>query len=126
HGWQSYELEKELQKGIDMHIARPQLREILHTGVEAAGARMKFLYTRRQLYEADLFAWQLCRDAGLSLDPALDALRWLAVVDHPQLLTDPTYRSDGKDSDHDRPPALLRLRRLFMERDGQVDDKDDK
>ncbi len=126
HGWQSLELEQELQKGIDMHIARPQLREALHTGVEAAGAHTKFLYTRRQTYEADLFAWQLCRNAGLSLDQGLDALRWLAIVDHPRLLSDEAYRPDADDTDRDTPPALLRLRRLFMERDGQVDDKEGK
>jgi pimeloyl-ACP methyl ester carboxylesterase len=126
HGWQSYELEMELQKGIDMHIARPQLREMLHTSVEAAGGRTKFLYTRRQMYEADLFAWQLCRNAGLPLDQALDALRWLAVVDHPRLLTDPEYRADENNADSEVPAALLRLRRLFMERDGLVDDKDGK
>jgi pimeloyl-ACP methyl ester carboxylesterase len=126
HGWQSYELETELQKGIDLHIARPQLREMLHTGVEAAGGRMKFLYTRRQMYEADLFAWQLCRNAGLPLDHALDALRWLALVDDPRLLTDTEYRPDGADSERDVPPALLRLHRLFMERDGLVDDEEGK
>ncbi len=126
HGWQSLELEQELQKGIDMHIARPQLREALHTSVEAAGTHMKFLYTRRQMYEADLFAWQLCRNAGLPLDPALDALRWLAVVDHPRLLNDEAYRPDDDDTKRETPPALLRLRRLFMERDGDVDNKDDK
>jgi pimeloyl-ACP methyl ester carboxylesterase len=126
HGWQSYELEGELQKGIDMRIARPQLREMLHTGVEAAGGRMKFLYTRRQMYEADLFAWQLCRNAGLSVDQALDALRWLAVVDHPRLLTDADFRDEDNNSESDTPPALLRLRRLFMERDGIVDDEDGK
>jgi pimeloyl-ACP methyl ester carboxylesterase len=126
HGWQSYELEGELQKGIEMHIARPQLREMLHTGVEAAGGRMKFLYTRRQMYEADLFAWQLCRNAGLPLDQALDALRWLAVVNHPRLLTDPDSRIEDNDTESDTPPALLRLRRLFMERDGLVDDEDGK
>ncbi|HZV07017.1 MAG TPA: M48 family metalloprotease [Gemmataceae bacterium] len=123
-GWQSYELENELQKGIDMHIARPQLREVLRTSIESAGNRMKFLYTRRQMYQADLFAWQLCRNAGLPLDPALDALRWLAVVDHPRLLHNEEYQSAAGDSEHDIPPALLRLRRLFMERDGLVDDKD--
>lgn len=126
HGWQSFELEQELQRGIELHIERPQLRAILHTGVEAAGARMKFLYSRRQMYEADLFAWQLCRNIGLPLDPALDAVRWLAVVDHPRLLTDKDYRPDDENSDREVPPALLRLRRLFMERDGQVADRDDK
>jgi pimeloyl-ACP methyl ester carboxylesterase len=125
-GWQSYELEQELQKGIELHVARPALREMLHTGVQAAGDRMKFLYTRRQNYEADLFAWQLCRNADLPLDRALDALRWLAVVDRPSLLNDETARPDADDPQRDTPPALLRLRRLFMERDGLVDDKDDK
>jgi pimeloyl-ACP methyl ester carboxylesterase len=126
HGWQSHELEGELQKGIEMHVARPQLREMLHTGVEAAGGHIKFLYTRRQMYEADLFAWQLCRNAGFSLDQALDALRWLAVVNHPRLLTDPDYRIEDNNTESDTPPALLRLRRLFMERDGLVDDEDGK
>src|SRR5579875_1383939 len=136
HGWQSYELETEVQKGIDLHITRPQLREILHTGVEAAGGRMKFLYTRRQMYEADLFAWQLCRNAGLPLDHALDALRWLALIDDPRLLNDGAHRADGGafpqpppeqgGIEDGLPPALLRLRRLFMERDGFVDDKDGK
>jgi Zn-dependent protease with chaperone function/pimeloyl-ACP methyl ester carboxylesterase len=125
-GWQSYELENELQKGIDIHIARPQLREILRTKVEAAGNLMKFLHTRGQMYQADLFAWQLCRNAGLPLDQALDALRWLAVVDHPHLLRDGKFRSEAGNSERDMPPALLRLRRLFMERDGLVDDRDDK
>lgn len=125
HGWQSYELEQELQKGIEIHIERPELRERLHTRVQAAGERMKFIYTRRQTYEADLFAWQLCRNAGIALDPALDALRWLAAFDHPRLLTDKDSRSDD-DSDRDVPPALLRLRRLFMERDGNVNYKDGK
>lgn len=124
HGWQSYELEQELQKGIELHVARPRLREILHTGVEAAGGHTKFLYSRRQMYEADLFAWQLCRNAGLPLDPAVDALRWLAVVDHPRLLRDADYRPDADGSEQKPPPALLRLRRLFMERDGSVDDRE--
>jgi pimeloyl-ACP methyl ester carboxylesterase len=126
HGWQSYELETELQKGIEMNIARPQLREMLHTGVEAAGGRIKFLYTRRQMYEADRFAWQLCRNAGVPLDQALDALRWLAVVNHPRLLTDQDFRGEDNNTESDTPPALVRLRRLFMERDGLVDDEDGK
>jgi pimeloyl-ACP methyl ester carboxylesterase len=125
-GWQSFELTAEIKKGIDMHVTRPQLREALQTGIEAAGDHLKFLYTRRQTYEADLFAWQLCRNAGLPLDPALDGLRWLALVEHPRLATDETYRPapdapglEGPTS----PPALLRLKRLLLERDGQMEDE---
>jgi pimeloyl-ACP methyl ester carboxylesterase len=124
-GWQSYELEQELQKGIELNVEHPRLREILHTGVQNAGDRMRFLYTRRQMYEADLFAWQLCRNADLPLDPALDALRWLAVVDEPRLLTGEAAEPAGEAA-ADKLPALLRLHRLIMERDGQVDDKEDK
>lgn len=125
HGWQSYELEQELQKGIELHVARPDLRDVLHTAVERSGDRMKFLYSRRQMYEADIFAWQLCRNAGLPLDRALDAVRWLAVVDQPRLLTgEPAASAAAPPSD--TPPALLRLHRLFMQRDGQVDDREDK
>ena len=124
-GWQMHELEQELQKGIELHVPCRHLREMLHTGVQNAGDRMKFLYTRRQMYEADGFAWQVCRNAGLPLDPALDALRWLAVVDQPRLLTGEPAASTAE-STSDTPPALLRLHRLFMERDGQVDDKEGK
>jgi pimeloyl-ACP methyl ester carboxylesterase len=74
------------------------------------------------MYEADLFAWQLCRNSGITLDAALDALRWLAVVQHPRLLTEEAYRP-GDAPEAEEPPALLRLRRLFMERDGLVDDE---
>jgi Zn-dependent protease with chaperone function/pimeloyl-ACP methyl ester carboxylesterase len=123
-GWQSLELEQEIQKGIEMHIARDRLREALHTGVARAGDRIAFLYTRRQVYDADLFAWQLCRNSGIALDPALDALRWLAVDQHPRIRTEEAYRPDDDTPDREEPPALLRLRRLFMERDGLVDDKE--
>jgi pimeloyl-ACP methyl ester carboxylesterase len=136
-GWQMEELEQELQKGIELHVERPRLREALHTGVERAGAHIKFLYSRRQVYHADLFAWELCRNSDLPLDAALDALRWLAVVDHPRLRTDQAYRppsphpspplgGEGRVREGDTPPALLRLRRLFMERDGLVDDNEGK
>jgi pimeloyl-ACP methyl ester carboxylesterase len=123
-GWQSFELEEGIQKGIEMHIARDRLREALHTGVANAGNRIAFLYTRKQVYEADLFAWQLCRNAGIALDPALDALRWLAVDQHPRIRTDEAYRPEEDTPDREQPPALLRLKRLFMERDGLVDDKE--
>ncbi|HEY7156153.1 MAG TPA: M48 family metalloprotease [Gemmataceae bacterium] len=121
-GWQSYELEQGIQKGIAAHISRPHLREALHTGVETAGGHIAFLYTRRQMYEADQFAWQLCRNSGIESDAALDSLRWLAIVQHPRLRTEETYRPDDAPEDAE-PPALLRLRRLFMERDGLVDDE---
>jgi pimeloyl-ACP methyl ester carboxylesterase len=123
-GWQTYELEQELQKGIDLHIARPRLREVLHTRVESAGDHLAFLYSRRQVYEADLFAWQLCRNSGLPLDPALDGLRWLALIEHPRLRTEDNFRPADDVPVNDGPPALLRLKRVLMERDGTVDDKE--
>ncbi len=123
-GWQTYELEQELQKGIDLHITRPRLREVLHTRVESAGDHLAFLYSRRQVYEADLFAWQVCRNAGLPLDPALDGLRWLALIEHPRLRTEDNFRPADDTPVNDGPPALLRLKRVLMERDGTVDDKE--
>ncbi len=128
-GWQSFELEEEIKKGIELHIARQRLREALQTGVEAAGDRLKFLYSRRQTYDADLFAWQLCRNAGIALDSALDGLRWLAVVEHPRLRTDEAYRPDTDAPGLEgptAPPALLRLKHLLLERDGRIGDEDNK
>jgi pimeloyl-ACP methyl ester carboxylesterase len=126
-GWQSFELEEELKKGIDMHITRPRLRDALQTGVEAAGDHIQFLYSRQQMYTADLFAWQLCRNSGIALDSALDGLRWLVLVDHPRLATEEAYRPDSEapgPGDPTSPPALLRLKRLLMERDGRSEDAD--
>jgi len=126
-GWQSFELEEEIKKGIDMHVPLPRLREALQTGVEAAGDHIRFLYTRQQMYTADLFAWQLCRNSGIALDDALDGLRWLVLIDHPRILTDEAYRPDRetpKLESRTSPPALLRLERLLMERDGQSEDAD--
>jgi pimeloyl-ACP methyl ester carboxylesterase len=42
------------------------------------------------------------------------------------LLSDSNYRAEDEDTTRPTPSALLRLRRLFMERDGLVDDKEDK
>lgn len=123
YGWQAFELETEIKKGIAFHIGHEDLRRALQTSVENVSNHIQFLYTRRQMYDADLFAWQLCRNSGFSLDRALDGLRLLALVEHPRIATDESYRPGEKAPTDEHPPALLRLRRLFMERDGQVDDK---
>src|SRR5262249_8356299 len=81
-------------------------------------------------YEADLFAWQLCRNAGIAQEQALDALRCLALQTHPRLKTADDYRPAEKALApvllyylSSQPEPLIRLKRLFMERDGLVADE---
>jgi Zn-dependent protease with chaperone function len=134
-GWLSVALQEEVNRGIAMRVPLPVLRAVLETGVghgvEGAGERLFFLYTRRQQYEADRFALHLCRNAGFDLDAGLDSVRYLVALQYPRILSDPNFRPD------DRPPTarayyrsthpgpLLRLARLQLERDGIVEDEQD-
>jgi Zn-dependent protease with chaperone function len=121
-GWQLQKYQKEVKdRG---------LFNLLHTTVKAAGPLTYFLYSRKQSYEADCFAWQLCRNAHLDLEAALDAPRFFALQAHRGLLTDPDYRpakaAPVSVLDYylsEQPEALVRLRRLLLERDGLVPDR---
>jgi pimeloyl-ACP methyl ester carboxylesterase len=71
----------------------------------------RFVYTGVEQGEADRFALHLCRNAGLDLDAALDAVRIVAAP--------PSEDGDSQIAS----TALIRLRRLLMERDGLLDDE---
>jgi hypothetical protein len=119
-GWQLFEAREAARRGVRL-CARPEAVErLLGTGIHMAGRSLYFLYARDQHHEADLFAWQLCGSAGLDPDQALDALRLLALLEGPP----PAAPGRGALAHYltPRPPALPRLRRLLMERDGLVDE----
>ncbi len=111
-GWQMVEAEDEIQNGVLPRVRPEMLRAALGTTVRRTGRVVEFLYTHNQQREADLLAFHLCRNAGIPLDPALDALRWLALREQ-QGLSRPQPLE-----------ALARLWLLLMERDGEVEDED--
>ncbi len=126
-GWQLKRLQEELQKPNKPDVDHKVLAKALETCVHLSGPLTYFLYSRAQHYEADLFAWQLCRNCKFDLDSPLDALRLVAVVNDPRLL-DKDYRPKKEAVASvvgyylsDEPEPLRRLKRLFMERDGIVE-----
>jgi hypothetical protein len=111
-GWQMVEAEDEIHNGV-LPLVRPEmLRAALGTAARRTGRVVEFLYTHNQQREADLFAFHLCRNAGIPPDAALDALRWLALREQRGLARPQPLE------------ALARLRLLLMERDGEVEDEE--
>jgi pimeloyl-ACP methyl ester carboxylesterase len=124
--WKRAILEENLKKGSNK-LEPSVWRDLLQTTIEPVGCALNLTYSRVQEYEADLFAWHLCRNAGYEGDQVLDALRLLALLRHGDALKekmDPTksaipatlcyYLTDSND-------PLVRLRRLLLEREGRVD-----
>ncbi len=101
-GWQWVILEEDARRGIDSGIEPGVWREVLETKVTISGRIVEFLYSLNQEYRADLFAFQLCRNAGFELDAALDGMRYLA-------------------NHSEKEQRLQRLKRLLQERDGTAD-----
>lgn len=129
-GWQMKRIQEELQKNDKLDADQKALARILETAVHISGPLTYFLYTRHQSYEADLFAWELCRNSQIDLDAALDALRFLAVSSDPRLLTDDAYRPDKEVAAlvvpyylSSEPEPSRRLKRLLLERDGIVENE---
>jgi hypothetical protein len=132
-GWQRQVLEEEITKGIASRVQADCWRAALDTGVRGSGSLVHFLYSRDQEYEADLFALQLCSNAGYPGDECLDGLRLLAALRHPGALRRRDYHPEKTTL-----PAtlayylsaaadpLLRLRRLLRERAGLVDQGPDR
>lgn len=121
HNRRGYQLQKvgqTLERGLDRSLDRAALQRALKTSLAPAGQLVQFLYSRDQEYEADLFALHLCRNAGADLPGVLDWLRWETV----QEANRPAARSVAAAVEAGVPPeARLRLKRLLMELQGNVD-----
>jgi Zn-dependent protease with chaperone function len=128
-GYQSMLLKEEIDRGISLSVDNVLLERILKTTINPAPTLARFLYTREQEYEADLFALHLCRNAGVNLDRALNAVRFVCLLEHPRLASDPSFRPNPA-ADRSllvyylsaHPEPLRRLKRLQMERTGEPDD----
>lgn len=127
-GYQWLAIEDALKSGLERRVDRELLRKALQTTLAPAGVLGKFLYSREQEYEADLFALHLCRNAGVPEEHVLDGVRLLCLLTYPQLRTDPDFVPDPQ-GDRSRlayylsshPNPLRRLRRLRRELSGEPD-----
>jgi pimeloyl-ACP methyl ester carboxylesterase len=79
-----------------------------------------FSYTAAEREDADRFALHLCRNAGFDLDAVFDSIRLEAAreLDEDKGEVQKVSYVEGDSSD-----ALMRLKRLLMERDGLFDDE---
>jgi pimeloyl-ACP methyl ester carboxylesterase len=128
-GWLALELDQEQrEQDVAPGLGTRQLQVLLETHLERNGVEVRFRYSRHQQDEADRFALHLCRNAQMDQDQALDGMRLLCTLEHPELLTNEKSQPprEGEQS-RDRDPLLApdplpRLNTLLYERSGQVDD----
>jgi pimeloyl-ACP methyl ester carboxylesterase len=80
----------------------------------------QLIYTAAEREDADRFALHLCRNAGFDLDVALDSVRLKAArgLDEDKGEVQRITHAERGSSE-----ALIRLKRLLMERDGLFDDE---
>lgn len=129
-GYQRQRIEADIGDDITRKTEKELLGKILQTSINEAGKLVKFLYSRDQEYEADLFALHLCRNAGVDQEQMLDGLRWLVMLQHPRVRSEPEF-VPGDDEDQSlgsyflssHPRMLRRLRRLRMELAGTLPDE---
>ncbi len=128
-GYQLQKLQQEIDRGVALHLDHERLCALLQTSLAPVGQLVYFLYSRGQHYEADLFALQLCRNAGIDENRALDALRWVALEQYPALRKEgqplPASALEPKALRSylsGQPDPLRRLQRLQEERLGLVAD----
>jgi pimeloyl-ACP methyl ester carboxylesterase len=117
-------LQETLTREAAAELRREQLEKLVQAAVTVSGRSLRFLYSRKQEYDADLFALQLCTNAGFEPENCLDALRALAMPGHPAAAVDrgpAAKRVASVVSPFDNQSVLLRLKRLRQELDGQPD-----
>lgn len=129
-GYQLADLEEEARGGRPLPIDDQTLRRAWETGFERRDSCLRFLYLRDEIYEADLFALHLCRNASFDVDASLDALRWRIWLRDPDLhppqpAAPGEVHADKPLEDYlSAPPELAqRLKRLLRENSGRVADE---
>jgi hypothetical protein len=130
NGFQWQELAELAKRGLDKRVTAGLAEVLLKTTIDTSAGFARFVYVRDQVFEADRFAWQLCRNAGVPPEHALDALRYFCLLAYPRITEDP--------DDHPQPLAdrsglaislsshvdpLLRLQRLWQEAAGVADER---
>ena len=117
-GWQLAHIEDDLKGHFKTDVDAGLIHRLLETSVRFSGPLTYFLYSRQQSYEADLFAWQLCRNAHFDPEEVLDALRYLALTAYPRLVTEENFRPSKEEMVSvlryylsESPEPLVRLKR---------------
>lgn len=129
-GFQAQLLQDESRRGIQTGVDSARMQKALLTTVSPAGHLARFLYTKQQEYEADLFAIHLCRNAGFKMNPSLDFLRLMCWQGRPQVITQAGFQTAA----NAYPPGLAsylgahpdpyqRLKRLLLELTGHYEDE---
>ncbi len=124
-GYQLLKLESLAQREQLKKAELSQLKKTVNDAVKITGGLLKFLYQPNQVYEADLFAADLCRNAGFDVEAGLDILRQgvLAEKQGGELLADPAHAllsNENPAQEKNRPSASERLQQLCFERDGVI------
>ncbi len=116
--YQMIALQEILERRPETGVEPGDVRRAVGAVVRFVGDRLSFLYSRSQVYEADLFALHLCRNAKIDLEDSLDILRgWGSVpveADETAAAGATGEREPGAAS------PLVRLRALRQEIDGTV------
>lgn len=128
-GYQRAQLEREATPEIKPTIDPTTLAALLRTQRAAAEQLAPFVFTEAQECEADHYAWQLCRNAGIDGDAILDLFRRQVLQSNPELFgVSSKAKADLPEFAKpapwllDRPTAAVRLRKLLAEREGLFDD----
>ena len=127
-GFQLEEIQTELKRQVGLNIENDTLALILKTAINPILTSAKFLYSREQSFQADLFAIHLCRNCSFNLNYSLDALRILILMKNPEIkspkvIADKELGLGAKVNQFfsfDTDP-VTRLKRLLNEIDGKCD-----
>ena len=128
-GYQSLKLEQDARAGVASAVDEKLLRRAWETGFERSGGCLRFLYARDEVYEADLFALHLCRNAGFDEGAALDALRFLIwlregdALDRPPAAAQEDLAAGAVEAMSAAAALPQRLKRLLLELSGRTSDE---
>ena len=127
-------LHEQISQDVDADPEEKAKAKRFLDNLQGVGVILEYAHSREDNFYADLFAVQLCRNAGFNVENGLDVLRRAAVKQDRTLLNDPSPRKGdppvepevqkavtGEQFTLAEPPSPShRLRRLRLELDGLI------